>query len=614
MRLQFDDDDAYRVARDALLDELDGWLDRPAAERAAVITDVRVVLDWRYHHSSGVLDEFAPNDITEFLLEWCPRRFQGHPKGAAYLCNAVGVYLDFMAATGRLVGGPDRAGRLRRLAADLEPTVRAEMHNPTPAVDWSDEDDPRLQAALDEIEEKYGPGSAREPYELPFIYVPPPLAEVEAVAAEAPLLAKVDGLRDYLGPDGKQLTDKGNLKLADGRALVGLLDTGDEMDPQIGDKTWRTHTTANLPQLNFIVDVAKRAGAVRARQRRLVPVKAWAARPAVDRAAALFASILELGPLELMYSGRIWFLDELHEVLDDGIVHWLAPLLASDSAEIAFQSFLEWAQSVVARQVAPYMPEREENLDYFTERDLARIFDVLEGTGVVRWADRVELPEEFGPSYWTGGTVTMTALGRHLLPDHLDNAGYVLRRAERIADSDGAELIEAMLAAAETQQDALLAAWQSERPAVERVQMLTEAVAAASRAECRMMGFAALHKFDIEVAEPFVRQLLDTPVAGHAALWLMQRNRADAETLGNFVDVAVLVDVLSSTLESPEELCSLFAGVPEPLRLLETMWRHPAPETAPVLDALGRHLPDHALAKAARKAAVRHRSWMANRS
>ncbi|MCB0923426.1 MAG: hypothetical protein KDB50_02600 [Mycobacterium sp.] len=36
-------------------------------------------------------------------------------------------------------------------------------------------------------------------------------------------------------------------------------------------------------------------------------------------------------------------------------------------------------------------------------------------------------------------------------------------------------------------------------------------------------------------------------------------------------------------------------------------WTTPA-----VLDALGQHLPDRALAKQARKAALRHRSWLAN--
>jgi hypothetical protein len=109
-----------------------------------------------------------------------------------------------------------------------------------------------------------------------------------------------------------------------------------------------------------------------------------------------------------------------------------------------------------------------------------------------------------------------------------------------------------------------------------------------------------------------VRQLLDTPVSGHAALWLISRQRADAATLDSFVDTAVLVDALAVKIDEPAVLCSFFTG-PEPMQLLEDIWRHPATETAEVLDALGRYLPDPALAKAARRAAVRHRSWMANR-
>jgi hypothetical protein len=174
-------------------------------------------------------------------------------------------------------------------------------------------------------------------------------------------------------------------------------------------------------------------------------------------------------------------------------------------------------------------------------------------------------------------------------------------------------LIDAMLSVAETQHESLVAGWQADRPDVERVQMLTEAIAASPTAAGRMMGFVALHMFDIEVVEPLVRQLLDTQVAGHAALWLMSVDRADAEPLASFVDVAVLVDVLADSVDDAKELCSLFTAAPEPLELLDSMWRHPAPETVVVLDALGRHLPDSKLAKAARKAAVRHRSWIANR-
>ena len=118
--------------------------------------------------------------------------------------------------------------------------------------------------------------------------------------------------------------------------------------------------------------------------------------------------------------------------------------------------------------------------------------------------------------------------------------------------------------------------------------MITEAVAAGSSGNTRMMGFVALQMFDIEIVEPLVRELLDTHVAGHAALWLISRGRADAETLGSFIDVAVLVDVFAAqSLENPEELCVMFTNTPDPIGLLEDMWRHSAPETALVLDALG---------------------------
>ena len=47
--------------------------------------------------------------------------------------------------------------------------------------------------------------------------------------------------------------------------------------------------------------------------------------------------------------------------------------------------------------------------------------------------------------------------------------------------------------------------------------------------------------------------------------------------------------------------------------LMEELWRHEQPETIEILEVLGKHLPDKKLAKAARKASIKHRSWMANR-
>ncbi|WP_029112460.1 hypothetical protein [Mycobacterium sp. URHB0044] len=131
----------------------------------------------------------------------------------------------------------------------------------------------------------------------------------------------------------------------------------------------------------------------------------------------------------------------------------------------------------------------------------------------------------------------------------------------------------------------------------------------------RLKGFGALELFDDASVQAAVRELLDSPVAGQAALYLMARGLADEAELGHLVDIGVFVDVLAASLEDPEELCEMFCEAPhasDQYDAVERMVRHPAPETELVLDALGRHLPDKKLAKAARKAAMRHRSWMAN--
>lgn len=382
------------------------------------------------------------------------------------------------------------------------------------------------------------------------------------------------------------------------------------VDLQLGDTTLELKSTAKLTRLNFILDVAIDAGAVRAQQRRVVPVQAWETYPSVDRAEAVFAAILKVGPSQSHSSDRVRLVNELHQALDGGIVHLLVPLLAQD-AELPFDSFLEIAHSMTSPQLAQHWSDETDTLEEFIEQDMGVILEVLAEAGLVRWTHRKEETQIFGRSTWTGGIVALTALGRHVLPDYLEGAGYVLPRAH--SDADGAALIEALLTADESKQDALIAGWQTDRSAIERVQMITEAVAATSSGASRMMGFVVLDHFEIDVVEPLVRQLLDTPVAGHAALWLISRERADAATLGSFVGVGVLVDALVRDLDDPQELCGFFSSLSDPLQVLDDMWRHPAPETGLVLDALGRHLSDHILAKAAGRAAVRHRSWLANR-
>ena len=188
------------------------------------------------------------------------------------------------------------------------------------------------------------------------------------------------------------------------------------------------------------------------------------------------------------------------------------------------------------------------------------------------------------------------------------------RSAPDLTDVDLATLASVMFSAPREQRSTLLAAWKPALSAPERAGIVAASITDSTDAGTRLVGVLLLGMFDTDVAEPYMRQLLDTAAAGHAAIWLLDHTLADGDTVGGFITPAIMVDILSQLLDHPDVLCEQFLAGYHPHRMLDFFWRHPAPETAAVLDVLGRHLPDRTLAKEARGAGIKHRSWMANES
>lgn len=118
-------------------------------------------------------------------------------------------------------------------------------------------------------------------------------AEVAAAAAQSPFVHQVAGLLRWVGA-GRKLTATGALTLADARILVEALGTGDEMDPRIGEATFRTKTSAELLNLGLIVAWARAAGLVRTVKGRLVPVKKSAA--LIEDPPGLWLRLFEVFP------------------------------------------------------------------------------------------------------------------------------------------------------------------------------------------------------------------------------------------------------------------------------------------------------------------------------
>ena len=615
-----------------LLDEFARWVDAhrtPDADN--VVNSVDTFLSWWDGAGRGDLSSLGEEHLREFLLRWCPRHLSAAPEESAQICGALADFIDFLAETRRL---PRRAAPLARVTLDLADAMQAAMADPSNwgmsktlfagIVGAESMSEDELRAALARRVEEHNAlpleqrRAATDAFfdappaalELPFLHVPPPEAEVAAAAASAELPARIQALRDYLGENGKTLTAKGNLKLADGRALVEILDTGDEMDPAFGDRIYRTRSTADLSYLSYLLAVADAAGAVRVVNNRLVPVKAWARRAPVDAASKLFDTVLEYGVMS-MNSHATGFYGEMHDFLDDGVPHWLSRLLDPGLA-LPFDKLLELHQHMLSQQLDGYTAEYYQ-YEGGLARDLSRIVSVLALTGAVAWTDRTQTQSKWGPAYDTGGTITMTALGRHALLPLLPAAGIELRSAEDVTDLELADLIDVMADVPHEQHSALLQQWRPALTATERAALVSALIAEADDAHTRLVGLRLLGMFDTAVAESQMRQLLDSTAAGHAAIWLLEEGLADADSVSGFITPAVLLDMLSLLVDEPDELCRLFLAGHHPEDALEFFWRHRAPETAEVLDILGRHLPDAKLAKQARKAAMRHRSWIANR-
>jgi hypothetical protein len=615
---------------DALIDEFADWLDERCPDDADVFAGHAE--SFLASRAGAPLESIGDSDIGTFLLDWCPRQFTLPADRSREVCEAVAEFVLFLGSTGRLRGGPDRARTLGRTALGLAGTMQAKMADPTnygmakslfagiegTEAMTQEELSAALQRRVDEhnalpIEQRRAATDQffqpPAPIELPFLHIPPSEDEVAAAVAAAALPTKVQELRDYLGEKGKLLTAKGNLKLADGRALVDLLDTGDELDPDYGGTTFKTQSTQSLRQLMYLVTVAETSGAVRNAGNRVAPVKAWAKKSRVAQATKLFQTVVEFGVLSMM-GGRVPFFDDVHGLLDDGVVHWLAGLIAP-GARADFDDIVQLNKDVVGSQF------RGDDADYYLSsesfaKDISRIVEILDMAGVVEWSDRQEALTTWRQRFWTGGTVSMTAFGRHVLPELLPAAGLVLRTAADLTEADLPELIAAMDTAPEQHHSAMLAAWKPTLAVAERAAIVAALITDAPGAQTRLIGLRLLGMFDADVAEPHMRQLLDTAAAGHAAIWLLDHGLADGDTVGGFITPAVLADILSLLVDDPEILCEQFLRSQDPDGMLEFFWRHPAPEMASVLDVLGRHLPDRGLAKQARKAAIKHRSWMAN--
>ncbi|MBA3877460.1 MAG: hypothetical protein C0498_11120 [Anaerolinea sp.] len=438
-----------------------------------------------------------------------------------------------------------------------------------------------------------------EPLNLPPIELPS--EEELARAAEASrALARLAGLARYVG-DGRKLTQLGNLTLSDGRAIVNLLETGDVIDPVIGGRIFKTRSTAELPVLSLLLRWARAAGFVKVRHGWVSITRrgmSLGKRPLEDWRAA-FEGFLDCDPVPAGYGsearegGPFW-----NEVLIELLVQLPLGLYVGGGVD------LEQLRDDAWRQVQDRFDLRREPwvLDHWRKTmgiDIDRpILGNLADLGALTVSDGKVLPTSLG----------LWATNR-MLREH----GHVAPIVGEHAGSPANELLRACAELSLDESEREIRQWIDRRPQT----AASELAEAARSGELPMLALHALG-FAGPPAEAEVRALLEVAeLEPHARLWLVAHGYEDASSLPPESLMAAFVAGLAAERahNGPVAAVARFmslGSVDEQVKFIEQLHRVELPAATDVLEMIGRYHPSKAVAKAARRTALKRRSLRLN--
>ncbi|MFI7701013.1 hypothetical protein [Nonomuraea sp. NPDC049480] len=208
------------------------------------------------------------------------------------------------------------------------------------------------------------------------------------------------------------------------------------------------------------------------------------------------------------------------------------------------------------------------------------------------------------------GRTALTPLGVWAIRRDLLREGHdapTTAEVEVFADLSAAELVEALVKGSATQ--SAVAGWLERRPPASAARDLIEIAASGTAGQRGVVG-AILEELGPEAEEP-VRQALGHPLMRrYAASWLHIRD-LQAPPLSPEDHTWIAVDVLAALMHLPAPAAGRL-DAPEPgedlIKLVGEMPTVGHPDTIAVLDMLAAGHDDQAVAKAARKAAMKARS------
>lgn len=669
MQLSFDpgvdDEEAYQAVRDELVSGLERYLvehsEMSAEEASRTGDDAAVALDWKWGYGDGELAWWDEDDIEEFLVDWCPRKLSIPADSWADIPEGLVALIDFLEADGLIDEESEPAAALHASIREVVPAYLEAMQDPANygmakslfagmLADGIDPGDPTevagwieafnalslgererllpdapFDAPFDGEDSQFGavgghPRQARMPDLLPVIL--PDAAAEEASRRAAPVLAKFALLAQFFS-DGRKLTQKGHLTLADAAELVELLGTGDAMDYEIRGKVFRTRSADDLPGLRQLVAWARKAGVLRIAGSKLAATP-LGRKLEVDPAAGFdraVTALMEIGPIASRRRfDRIGSERAVMSFLDASTVHVLAlPYVAGEAvpaAELADAAFDAVSDAFV-------LPGDDDTYVRLMVSDaLDTMLDALELAGLVE-RPGVERVTEYGRSHGRGGMVVLSDAGIPVTRRLLGEAGFGVPVAGALA-GESAEGLMRGIAGEMSPEEAWMEvqAWAGRRDPEQAVRELVEAVPGFEEMEMRQLGLVVAGSLGEAsgASEGLIRELAERipDLRGLAKVWLVDNGFDLPGALWDPSDPDSFPDVLGALLmvDGPERMLEAFGLVgapPEQLSFLDRIWRQESPSLAPVLDAIGSTHPVRQVAKEARKTAMRHRTWLANR-
>lgn len=640
MRFSPGDLDAARPTMSRLTERYEQWWrsGHPGPEPVDVST-LDLVLTWKVAYGDGRLDVWTTDDVEDFLLDWCPRRLAVTDDDVPAIVEDVAEAFTFLGSERLLSGLSVPGDRLAAHARDLADEAVAAMADDASfgmaksiltGLDL-DLDGPLTPEKVDALVAQFNalPEDVRaalvdgdldedeDELDVPAVgpVRVPDDAAVRASAAAAPVLVGFAALAEFFRAPGRPLTARGNIRLADAEAISAILGT-EALESTIGTKTFKTRSAAELPGLDHWQWWAREAGALRVRNGRLVGVDAWLRRQAKDparEARKALDVLLDYGPLEsyLPHDRR-----PLLRLVGLVTSPFLA-LLLSAAEPVPFTAFvdsLEAARAETGVRGAFAGPEDE-------RRESARLVDLLlsllERAGVVTQQDVAFQQGRFAPER-TGGTVALTPFGVVTAVDVVRAAGLEVLTLGDPAALTAADLAD--LAAREVVGPegwvALLADWLAtvpDRPGAV-VDVLRALDGEDSLVQVMLLDLPDPLEDDVAAAMEQLRPAhgTGTTLGAVATMWLAEHGRLDPARLprGELAG-ASLTTLAMLAARDPD-------GVPaamgadrsrrEHLELVAEVARRTPPHAVALLEAIGRHHPDPAVAKAARKELMRLRS------